>query len=64
MQCHGKILGKRRAKHSFSAIILTTIYGETEPGIVWTPLLPLMQTSLRAGTKHLFAVCCPSPSVL
>ena len=46
MQCHGKILGKRRVKHSFSAIIPTTIYGETEPGNVWTPLPPLMQTSL------------------
>lgn len=64
MQCHGKILGKRRVKHSFSAIILTIFYSETEPVKLWTPFPPVMQTSLRAGTKLLFVVHSSSPSVL
>lgn len=64
MQCHGKILGKRRVKHSFSAIILTFFYSETEPVKLWTPFPPVMQTSLRAGTKLLFVVHSSSPSVL
>lgn len=51
MQHHGMFLGKRRVKNSI-AIILTTVYGQSEPGKICVQLPPLPQTSHMTWGKE------------